>query len=72
MPVMDGLTATKEIRSLGLERRTDAASIPIVAMSADAYEEDVERCMAAGMNAHLAKPIDIKEVEQTLMKYCRK
>ena len=72
MPVMDGLTATKEIRALGLERRTDAASIPIVAMSADAYEEDVERCMAAGMNAHLAKPIDIKEVERTLMKYCRK
>ena len=53
MPVMDGLTATKTIRSL---ERQDAKTIPIIAMTANAFREDAEKCMEAGMNAHLAKP----------------
>ena len=56
MPVMDGYQAAREIRGLP---RSDAASIPIVAMTANAYKEDVERALSAGMNDHLAKPIDI-------------
>ena len=54
MPVMDGLTATKTIRSL---ERQDAKTIPIIAMTANAFREDAEKCMEAGMNAHLAKAI---------------
>lgn len=70
MPVMDGLTATKQIRALGLEGRQDAVSIPIIAMTADAYDEDVDRCIVAGMSAHLSKPININEVVQCLVELC--
>ena len=55
MPIMDGYAATKAIRLLA---RPDAVTVPILALSADAYEEDVQRCEAAGMNGHIAKPID--------------
>ena len=55
MPVMDGLTATKTIRALA---HPDAKTIPIIAMTANAFKEDAERCMEAGMNAHVAKPLD--------------
>ncbi|MBP5155747.1 MAG: response regulator, partial [Clostridia bacterium] len=55
MPLMDGLSATKEIRALP---RDDAREIPIVAMTANVFDEDVERSMEAGMNAHLSKPIE--------------
>ncbi|MFZ2755421.1 MAG: ATP-binding protein [Atopobiaceae bacterium] len=55
MPVMDGLEATRAIRALD---RPDAKTVPIVAMTADAFAEDVERCLDAGMNDHVAKPID--------------
>ena len=55
MPVMDGLMATKKIRLL---ERSDARQIPIIAMSADAFAEDVQRSHDAGMNAHLTKPVD--------------
>lgn len=55
MPVMDGLTAAKAIRQL---RKAKAGTIPIIAMSANAFEEDVDKSKAAGMNAHLAKPIE--------------
>jgi len=55
MPVMDGYEATAAIRAM--ERR-DARSVPIVAMTADAYEQDVARCLAAGMNSHTSKPVD--------------
>ncbi len=55
MPVMDGLTATKTIRSLS---RPDARTVPIIAMTANVYDEDVERSLRSGMNAHLSKPIE--------------
>ena len=63
MPVMDGLTATKTIRAWD---RPDAKTIPIVAMTANAFAEDAQKCMEAGMNAHLAKPLDIQKVVATL------
>ena len=59
MPEMNGLDATRAIRSL---ENPWAASIPIVAMTADAFSENVTECMDAGMNGHIAKPIDIKLV----------
>jgi CheY-like chemotaxis protein/two-component sensor histidine kinase len=55
MPVMDGYAAAKNIRSL---RRADAGSVPIIAMTADAFADDVRKCFAAGMNGHIAKPVD--------------
>jgi len=68
MPVMDGLTATKKIRGSG---REDAAKIPIIAMSANAFEEDISRSLAAGLNAHLVKPIDAGLLYETLHMYIR-
>ena len=59
MPVMDGLTATKNIRAMN---RADAKTIPIIAMTANAFKEDADKCIAAGMNAHLAKPLDMDRV----------
>ena len=59
MPVMDGYAATGAIRALP---RADAKSIPIIAMTANAFKEDTDRCLTAGMNAHLAKPLQINEV----------
>ena len=64
MPVMDGITAAQTIR--GLDRK-DAGTVPIIAMTADAFAEDVQKCLAAGMNGHLAKPIDPKKLLQTLL-----
>ena len=58
MPKMDGYTATKEIRHLSNRRK---ANIPIVAMTANAFEEDKKKSMAAGMNAHLSKPVNIQK-----------
>ncbi len=66
MPVMDGITATKTIRSL---ERPDAKTIPIIAMTANAYEEDIRNTQAAGMNAHLSKPIDIELLLKTLSRF---
>ena len=68
MPVMDGITAAKEIRSLD---RPDAKVIPIIAMTANAFEEDAKRCVEAGMNAHLSKPLQMKQVVETIRKYCK-
>ncbi len=63
MPVMDGLTAAQEIRKLD---RPDAASVPIIALTANAFEEDVKQCLQAGMNAHLAKPVDMDLLKETM------
>lgn len=65
MPVMNGYEATRAIRASGRED----ADIPIIAMTADAFSEDVKKCLDAGMNAHVAKPIDVKEVCRQLEKY---
>lgn len=67
MPVIDGITATKMIRELD---REDARSIPIIAMTANAFDEDANRCLAAGMNAHLAKPLQMDKLMETLRRYC--
>ena len=66
MPEMDGLEATRRIRAL---EREDAARIPIIAMSANAFEEDIRKSRDSGMNAHLSKPIDIAECIKTLENY---
>jgi CheY-like chemotaxis protein len=55
MPVMDGYEAARRIRTL---QRADAKKVPIIAMTADAFADDIQRCLDAGMNAHIAKPID--------------
>lgn len=68
MPVMDGLTAAHRIRSLG---RADAADVPIVATSANAFAEDVKRSLASGMNAHVSKPIDPEKLAKVLTKVMR-
>ncbi len=65
MPKMDGYTATQAIRALDDKEK---AAIPIVAMTANAFAEDRERALAAGMNGHIAKPIDVKKLEQVLVK----
>ena len=66
MPVMDGLTATKEIRSLS---RPDAASVPIIALTANAFTENIRKCREAGMNDHIAKPLDINRIYRILAQY---
>ena len=63
MPLMDGLTAAGSIRHLSNE---DAATIPIVAMTANAFDSDIEKSKAAGMDVHLAKPIDPEQMYHTL------
>ena len=63
MPVMDGLEATRQIRTLN---RKDTKEIPIIAMTANAFQDDIRECIDAGMNAHIAKPIDSKKIEDTL------
>lgn len=66
MPVMDGYEATRQIRQLP---RTDVVNIPIIAMTANAFSEDVANALNAGMNHHLAKPIDIKALMGVLSTY---
>ena len=66
MPVMDGYEATRRIRSLN---RLDAKTIPIVAMTANAFAEDVEESRSAGMNEHISKPLDIGKVKMTIARY---
>lgn len=66
MPVMTGYEATTAIRALD---RPDAKEIPIIAMTADAFSDDIKKCLDCGMNAHIAKPIDIQEVVAKLEKF---
>ena len=68
MPVLDGLSAAREIRKLD---RPDAASVPIIALSANAFAEDVRQCLEAGMNAHLPKPADAEVLYRTLKELIR-
>jgi len=66
MPEMDGYEATRSIRALDIPK---AKTIPIIAMTANVFREDVEKCIAAGMNGHIGKPLDIDEVLQKLKLY---
>ena len=68
MPVMGGYEATREIRALP---RVDAATVPIIAMTADAFEDDVKRCFAAGMDGHIAKPFEPEKLYAMLLKSLR-
>lgn len=63
MPVMDGYTATRKIRAL---EREDAKEVPIIAMTANVFQEDIDKCLEAGMNAHLAKPLEIEKLKRTV------
>jgi len=66
MPVMNGYDAARSIRNAD---RTDAAAVPIIAMSADAFDDDIRRCMDAGMNGHISKPIVPEKLFDTLSKF---
>ena len=66
MPVLDGLAATRRIRELA---RPDAKTIPIIAMTADAFDEDRHRSLQAGMNAHLSKPLQPDMLYRVLLQY---
>jgi CheY-like chemotaxis protein len=68
MPQMDGLTATKNIRALPFKH---CKEIPIIAMTADVFKDDIEKCLAAGMNDHIGKPLDFNEVYEKLRRYLR-
>jgi len=68
MPVMDGYEATRMIRSMLVQKAKD---IPIVAMTANVFRDDIEKCLDAGMNAHLGKPLDMEAVMASLWKYLR-
>jgi len=66
MPVMDGYEATRRIRALDTP---NAKKIPIIAMTANVFKEDIERCLEAGMDGHIGKPVDFKEIIATLRSY---
>ena len=66
MPEVDGYEATRRIRALD---RPEAKTVPIVAMTANVFRQDIERCLEAGMNDHIGKPIDFQDVIAKLRKY---
>jgi len=66
MPEMDGYEATRRIRALNVP---EALKIPIVAMTANVFREDIERCLEAGMNSHVGKPLDFNEILEKLNEY---
>jgi len=66
MPEMDGYEATRCIRALDLPK---AKTIPIIAMTANVFREDVEKCLQAGMNGHIGKPLDFNNVMERLNAY---
>ncbi|GHU99958.1 hypothetical protein FACS1894211_06300 [Clostridia bacterium] len=68
MPEMDGYEATRRIRALNTEK---AKKIPIIAMTANVFRDDIEKCLAAGMNAHIGKPLDFDEVLKRLREYLK-
>ena len=63
MPVMDGLEATRQIRAL------ESGQMPIIAMTANVFQEDIEKCYAAGMNDYIGKPLDLSNVFEKLRDY---
>ncbi len=67
MPVMDGLEATRQIRAMG---RADASAVTIVSMTANAFAEDRQRSIEAGMNAHITKPLDVEQLLECLDRWC--
>ena len=69
MPKIDGYTATRVIRSTN---RQDAKAIPIIAMTAHVFDEDVKQCLEAGMNAHLPKPLQMEMVVSTIARLCKR
>ena len=66
MPEMDGLQATKKIRNSG---RPDASIVPIIAMTADVFKEDIRRCKDAGMDAHIGKPVELDKLYSMVRKF---
>lgn len=66
MPVLDGVAATKQIRAM---KRSDAKTIPILALTANDFEEDIRRTREAGMNDHLTKPFDMEKIFRVLAEY---
>ena len=68
MPIMNGFEATKSIRNLPSNY---TKSVPIIAMSANAYADDVRHSIDVGMNAHISKPIDLKVLYATILKFVR-
>jgi CheY-like chemotaxis protein len=66
---MDGYEAARRIRAAGAPRARD---IPIVAMTANVFREDIERCLASGMDDHVGKPLDFGDLLEKLRKYCGK
>ena len=68
MPEMDGLTATRAIRALGTQ---EAEKIPIIAMTANVFKEDIEKCLAVGMNGHIGKPIEYNNMLNILKRYLK-
>lgn len=71
MPNMDGHQAAKAIRALGIER-SDAVTIPIIALSANAFIDDIQESLDSGMNDHISKPINIEELIDTITKYIKR
>ncbi len=68
MPILDGIGATQRLRSLGF----DAETLPIVALSANVYQNDIDACFAAGMQAHLAKPVRREDLERAIATWARR
>ena len=68
MPVMDGLEATRAIRGMD---RPDCRTIPIVAMSANAFDDDLKKSVECGMNGHLSKPVEVEKLYRTLAEVIR-
>ena len=66
MPIMTGYEATQAIRA---SKKPGAQTIPIIAMTADAFSEDIQRCLDSGMNAHTAKPVNVDELIMLLKRY---
>ena len=66
MPVMDGYEATRAIRALD---RPDAGTLPIIAVSANAFEDDIVKSKEAGMNEHIAKPFNLEKLDEVIGKY---